>query len=66
MDPISLELQARKSCWPIPGHECSSRNKSAELTWAEIADRNNMVMFDLAGRGTLKLVSQMDKLATRD
>lgn len=44
----------------------SSRNKSAELTWAEIADRKNMVMFDLAGRGTLKLVSQMDKLATRD
>ncbi len=44
----------------------SSREKSAALTWAEVDDPDNMVMFDLSNRGTLKLVSQMDKLDTRD
>lgn len=44
----------------------TSRGKSATLTWGEIAEPENMVMFDLSGRGTLKLVSLMDKLATRD
>jgi hypothetical protein len=44
----------------------SSRDKSAELTWAEVDDEENMVMFDLSGRGTLKLVSQLEKLNTRD
>jgi len=44
----------------------TSRGKSAELTWGEIADLKNMVMFDLSGRGTLKLVSLLDRLATRD
>jgi hypothetical protein len=44
----------------------TSREKSAELTWAEVNDPSNMVMFDLSGRGTLKLVSQLDKLNTRD
>ena len=44
----------------------TSRDKSAELTWAEVNDAHSMVMFDLSGRGTLKLVSKMEKLGTRD
>jgi hypothetical protein len=44
----------------------SSRDKSAELTWAEVAVPDNMVMFDLSGRGTLKLVSKLERLDTRD
>jgi hypothetical protein len=44
----------------------SSRGKSAELSWAEAQDRANMVMFDLSNRGTLKLVSLLPKLDTRD
>jgi hypothetical protein len=44
----------------------SSRNKSADLTWAEVKDEGNMVMFDLSGRGTLKLVSKLERLNTRD
>ncbi len=44
----------------------SSRNKSAELTWAEVDDSANRVMFDLAGRGTLKLVSLLERLDIRD
>jgi hypothetical protein len=44
----------------------SSRGKSAELTWAEVKDADNMVMFDLSGRGTLKLVSLLERLDTRD
>lgn len=44
----------------------SSRNKSIALTWDEIAEPENMVMFDLSGRGTLKLVSKLEKLDIRD
>lgn len=44
----------------------SSRDKSAQLTWAEVDDPANWVMFDLSGRGTLKLVSVLEKLDTRD
>jgi hypothetical protein len=44
----------------------SSRGKSAELTWSEVENPENMVMFDLSNRGTLKLVSKMEKLDTRD
>jgi hypothetical protein len=44
----------------------SSRDKSVTLTWAEVADPENHVIFDLSGRGTLKLVSVMEKLDTRD
>ena len=44
----------------------SSRAKSAQVTWSEVADLDNMVMFDLSGRGTLKLVSQLEGLAIRD
>lgn len=45
----------------------SSRAKSAQLTWAEVDEPANWVMFDLSsGRGTLKLVSVLDRLDTRD
>lgn len=43
----------------------SSREKSAQLTWVEVNDPANMVMFDLANKGTLKLVSLLEKLDTR-
>jgi hypothetical protein len=43
-----------------------SGTKSAQLTWAEVEDPANWVMFDLAGRGTLKLVSVLDRLDIRD
>jgi hypothetical protein len=44
----------------------SSRDKSIELTWAEVQEKTNMVMFDLSNRDTLKLVSLLEKLDTRD
>jgi hypothetical protein len=44
----------------------SSRGKSAQLTWAEVDDSSNWVMFDLTNRGTLKLVSVLERLSTRD
>jgi len=44
----------------------TSRAKSVELTWAEVDDPANWVMFDLAGRGTLKLVSVLERLDVRD
>jgi hypothetical protein len=44
----------------------SSRDKAVELTWAEVEDPENWVMFDLSGRGTLKLVSVLERLDVRD
>jgi hypothetical protein len=44
----------------------SSRDKHVELTYPEVEDRENMVMFDLSNKGTLKLVSLLDHLDTRD
>ncbi len=44
----------------------SSRSRMAELTWAEVEDADNWVMFDLSGRGTLKLVSVLGRLDIRD
>jgi hypothetical protein len=44
----------------------SSRSKSAQVTWAEADEPSNSVMFDLSGRGTLKLVSKLERLDTRD
>jgi hypothetical protein len=44
----------------------SSEDKSAQLTWAEVAEPANLVMFDLSNRGTLKLVSVLERLDTRD
>ncbi len=44
----------------------SSRDKSATLTWSEVDNPANWVMFDLSNRGTLKLVSVLEQLDTRD
>jgi len=44
----------------------SSREKSVTLTWAEVDDPVNWVMFDVSGRGTLKLVSVLERLDVRD
>lgn len=45
----------------------SSREKTIDVTWAEADEADNMVMFDLAGRGTLKLVSRgLEQLDVRD
>jgi len=44
----------------------SVSDKSAELTWAEVKVVENMVMFDQSGRGTLKLVSLLEGLDTRN
>jgi hypothetical protein len=44
----------------------SSRDKQVTLTWAEVRDPEKWVMFDLSGRGTLKLVSVLERLDTRD
>jgi len=44
----------------------SSRGKAVQITWAEVDEPSNWVMFDLAGRGTLKLVSTLERLNTRD
>ncbi len=44
----------------------SSREKSVELTWEEVANVDNMVLFDLSGRGTLKLVSLLEGFDVRD
>jgi len=44
----------------------SSRQKSAELTWAEVQEPANQVMFDLSNRGTLKLISLLPELDERD
>lgn len=44
----------------------TSREKSVDLTWEEVANTDNMIMFDLSGRGTLKLVSLLERLDVRD
>ncbi len=44
----------------------SSRGKTAHLTWAEVVEPANMVMFDLSNRGTLKLVSVLPNLDARE
>jgi hypothetical protein len=44
----------------------SSRDKAVRMTWDEVRDRDNMIMFDLSGRGTLKLVSLLERLDVRD
>jgi hypothetical protein len=43
----------------------ASRDKAASFTWEQISAVDNMLLFDLSGRGTLKLVSQMPGFDTR-
>jgi hypothetical protein len=44
----------------------SSREKMKSLSWGEIKNLDNMVMFDISGRGTLKLVSKIPDFDIRD
>lgn len=44
----------------------SSREKTVQLSWEEVEEPANYVMFDLSGRGTLKLVSVLERLDVRD
>ena len=44
----------------------TSRDKSAQVTWEQADDPENGVLFDLSSRGTLKLVSKLEGLDTRD
>jgi hypothetical protein len=45
----------------------SSRNKSVDIPWGDITNIENLVMFDLSNKGTLKLVSKnLDYLDVRD
>jgi hypothetical protein len=44
----------------------SSRDRAVRLTWDEVHNPGNKVMFDLSGRGTLKLVSVLERLDVRD
>jgi hypothetical protein len=44
----------------------SSREKSKTLTWAETIDPAAIVLFDLANKGTIKLVSNIPGFDTRD
>jgi len=43
----------------------SSRSLSATVVWDEVMNDKNFIMFDLSGRGTLKLVSLMERLDER-
>jgi hypothetical protein len=60
LDPESLGPEARVTV------RSSSRDKSVELNWAEVEDEDNMVMLDLSNKGTLKLVSLLERLDTRE
>jgi len=60
VDPDSLQPDTEVTV------SSSSREKSETLAWAEIEDDKNMVMFDLSGRGTLKLVAQEGTLRARE
>ena len=44
----------------------TSRDKSAQVTWEQADNLDNGILFDLSGRGTLKLVSKLEGLDTRD
>jgi len=66
-DVIRLHVKAGKlSAATAVTVTSSSRNKSARLSWAEVDDPANLVLLALSNRGTLKLVSVLPKLDTRD
>ncbi len=44
----------------------SSREKSKTLIWAEVDNPVNIIMFDLANRGTIKLVSNIPGFDIRE
>jgi len=43
----------------------SSRSLTATVIWDEVLNDKNFIMFDLSGRGTLKLVSVLERLDER-
>ena len=65
-DVIRLYVEPEKLTGTRVTVRSSSRDRSAQLTWAEVDRPENYVMFDLSNRGTLKLVSVLPKLDTRD
>jgi len=65
-DVIRLYIEPEKLAGTLVTVSSSSRDKSAQVTWDEVDRTENYVMFDLSNRGTLKLVSVLPKLDTRD
>jgi hypothetical protein len=65
-DVIRLYVEPQNLAGSLVTVSSSSRSKSAQLTWDEVDQPDNYVMFDLSNRGTLKLVSVLPKLDTRD
>jgi hypothetical protein len=60
LDGESLQAESRIKV------SSSSREKDHTLTWGEVENLENMVIFDLSGRGTLKLVSTIPGFDIRD
>jgi len=46
--------------------ESTARKKKAELRWKDLADRSKMVILAVSRQGTLKLVSTMEGLDSRE
>ncbi len=65
-DVIRLYVEPGKLAGALVTVSSSSRAKSVQVTWAEVDVLENHVMFDLSNRGTLKLVSVLPALDTRD
>jgi len=65
-DVIRLYIEPEQLASTLVTVSSSSRDKSAQLTWDEVDRPENYVMFDLSNRGTLKLVSVLPQLDTRD
>jgi hypothetical protein len=65
-DVIRLYVEPEKLTGTLVTVSSSSRDKSAQVTWDEVDRTENYVMFDLSNRGTLKLVSRLPELDTRD
>ena len=65
-DVIRLYIEPEQLAGTLITVRSSSRDKSAQVTWEEADWKENYVMFDLSNRGTLKLVSVLPELDTRD
>jgi len=65
-DVIRLYVDPENLAGVLVTVSSSSRDKSVRLTWDEVNRAENYVMFDLSNRGTLKLVSVLPSLDTRD
>ena len=65
-DVLLLHVEREDLADTLINVSSSSRDKSVQLTWAEVDESANMVMFDLSSRGTLKLISLLERLDVRD